>query len=168
MEVDKSELYRLITRTFPRSMYDDVHDVMQVSIVQTWLRRAMKEPPVNQQAYASAIAKRLMSKLVHHRNRFVYPDRETMRGWETLQEERGCLVHEQSTDESLDIQRVLKVLPEHYAYVLRRHYLEGISLRQIADELCVTAPAMRKRHQRALQLAREYVGNGARSPVEDP
>jgi len=88
-------------------------------------------------------------------------------GWETLQEEKGCLLTEQQTEQDLDIQQVLRGLPEKYAIILRRHYLEGASLRVIAEEMNIAAPAMRKRHQRALTLARAYVRHGA-IPAEDP
>lgn len=168
MEVDKSELYRMITRTFPRSMYDDVHDIIQATVVQSWEKQHVHEPPENQQAYATVVAKRMMLKLVLHRQRFVYPDRETTHSWETLQEEQGCLRSEQNVEQDIDVQCVLRVLPDHYAMILKRHYLEGTPLRQIADELDVSPPAMRKRHQRALTLAREYFRKGAISRAEDP
>jgi RNA polymerase sigma factor (sigma-70 family) len=167
MEIDKSELYRMITRTFARSQYDDVHDVIQATVVHSWERQHLCEAPDNQQAYATVIAKRMMLKLVQHRERFLYPDRDTALGWETLQEEQGCLLSEQNIDQDLDVQCVLRVLPDHYALILRRHYLDGAPLRVIADELQVSPPAMRKRHQRALSLARDYFRKGA-TPAEDP
>lgn len=167
MDIDKSELYRMITRTFPRTHYDDVHDVIQATVAIEWECLQTREAPVNRQAYATVVARRMMMKMVHHRQRFVYPDRESVHGWETLQEEKGCLLTEQQTEQDLDIQQVLRGLPEKYAIILRRHYLEGASLREIAEEMNIAAPAMRKRHQRALTLARAYVRHGA-IPAEDP
>lgn len=167
MDIDKSELYRMITRTFPRTHYDDVHDVIQATVAIEWECLQNREAPLNRQAYATVVARRMMMKMVHHRQRFVYPDRESAHGWETLQEEKGCLLTEQQSECELDVQQVLRGLPEHYATILRRHYLEGASLRAIADEMNVAPPAMRKRHQRALSLARAFVRQGA-TLAEDP
>lgn len=168
MEIDKSELYRMITRTFPRTMYDDVHDVIQATVVYSWEKQQLQEPPDNQQAYATVIARRMMSKLMQHRQRFVYPDRETTHSWESLQEEHVCLRSEQNVEQDIDVQLVLGVLPGHYATILKRHYLEGAPLCEIADELKVSPPALRKRHQRALTLAREFIGREAMPLAEDP
>ncbi len=167
MEIDKSELYRMITRTFPRSHFDDVHDVIQATMAYAWERSQLREQPLNAQAYATVIAKRMMLKLVMQRRRYLYPDRESSHGWETLQEEEECLVEEHTPDASVDVQQLLSVLPDHYAMILRRHYLEGAPLRVIADEVHVTHPTMRKRHQRALQLARRFFGIES-IPVADP
>lgn len=167
MEIDKSELYRMITRTFPRSHYDDVQDVIQATVSYAWESSQVREPPMNPQAYATVIAKRMMLKLVMQRRRYMYPDRESAHGWETLQEEEECLLDEHVPDVTVDVQQLLSILPDHYAMILRKHYLEGMPLRVIADELCVAHPTMRKRHQRALQLARRFFGIES-IPAEDP
>ena len=103
MEIDKSELYRMITRTFPRSHFDDVHDVIQATMAYAWERSQLREQPLNAQAYATVIAKRMMLKLVMQRRRYLYPDRESAHGWETLQEEEECLVEEHTPDASVDV-----------------------------------------------------------------
>jgi RNA polymerase sigma factor (sigma-70 family) len=167
MHIDYSELYRLLTRSFRKARYDDVRDVIQATIVHAWEHNVVKEPLVNEQAFANVVARRMMQKIVNYRQRFVYPDRESAHGWETLQIEEGCLLTEQHTDTELDVENVLKVLPDHYAWVLRRHYLEGTPLCEIAKELDVEAPTMRKRHERALSVARKFFQQGL-NHAEDP
>lgn len=167
MEINGSELYRALTRSFVNVTQDDVKEVIQATIVYAWEQAVVKEPPHNQQAYATVVAKRMLMKAIHHRKRFVYPDRELPHGWETLQEEEGCLLTEPLLDDEIDARELLRGLPDMYASILRMHYFEGVPLEEIARSVNVKGTTMRKRHQRALTLARARVGQGA-IPSEDP
>lgn len=167
MEINGSELYRVLTKSFVNITQDDVREVIQATMVYTWEKTVVKEPPYNQQAYATVVAKRMLMKTIHHRKRFVYPDREMPHGWETLQEEEGYLLCEPPLDEEIDAREVLRGLPEMYSSLLRMHYFEGMPLEEIARSYNIKGPTMRKRHQRALTLARIIAGQGA-ILAEDP
>lgn len=167
MEINGAELYRVLTRSFINVTQDDVKEVIQATIVYAWEQTTAKEPPLNQQAYATVVAKRMLMKAVHHRKRFIYPDREMPHGWETLQEEEGFLLTERPIDDEIDARELLRGLPDMYASILRMHYMEGLPLEEIARTVKVKGNTMRKRHQRALTLARAKAGQGA-IPFEDP
>jgi DNA-directed RNA polymerase specialized sigma24 family protein len=46
-------------------------------------------------------------------------------------------------------------MPENYAVVLRKHYMEGLPLEEIARQEGVSGECIRKRHERALRYARK-------------
>jgi RNA polymerase sigma factor (sigma-70 family) len=123
---------------------DDVHEAIQYAVVVAYEASMAREPLLNVQAYVTTVAHRALARTALERRKMM-----TM---ETPPEE-----HEGTSevhDDRVDAHAILGVLPPRYADVLRRHYLEGLPLEDIAREDGVSGPSVRKRHERAIKLAR--------------
>ncbi len=144
MQVDRNELYRLLTRRYVGTLADDVHEAIQYAVVVAYEASMAREPLQNVQAYVTTVAHRALARTATER-------RKVMSVKHLPEEQQGA---PEAHDDRVDANVILGVLPPRYAEVLRRHYLEGLPLEDIARDEGVSGPSIRKRHERALKLAR--------------
>ncbi|MEY3387211.1 MAG: Sigma-70, region 4 [Bacteroidota bacterium] len=155
MHIDRSELYRLLTRRFNYVDSDDVVDAVQTAIATTWEVAILREPPRNAQAYSTVVAYRAMCRTIEYRRRFYRPRNEMRFGTPDPDYVEGPLLISDDSETTYDAHAVLESLPANQAEILRLHYLEGKPLEELARHAGVTAECMRKRHERALKHARK-------------
>lgn len=155
MVVDRNELYRHLTRRYAGALPDDVHEAVQYAVVVAYETSVMREPPHNLQAYVTTVANRVMSKHAALAKRFVHPERDTFDGWSSFEDDDSPLVTKEDHETNVDAGRVIGAMPDTYAEVLRKHYMQGLSLEEIAKQEGVSSQCIRKRHERALKYARK-------------
>ena len=155
MYVDRNELYRVLTRKYHGMQRDDVHEAVQHAVVVAYEACIMREPPHNIQAYVTTVASRALARSKSYSRKFVHPERDTFDGWSLLEEDSSILRATEDHATTVDAGRVISAMPEHYATVLRKHYIEGLPFEEIARQIGVTAECVRKRHERALKHARK-------------
>lgn len=155
MDIDRSELYRYLTRRYSYVDVEEVRDAVQSAIAATWERSVLREPPQNLQAYSTVVAQRMLMRQIEYRRRHLNPSGILQNGWDDVGYLGHAPVTSRSAEANVDAQTVLKALPDHYASVLRRHYLDGHTLEELAHSEGVTPECMRKRHERAIKCARK-------------
>lgn len=155
MRINRSELYRMLTRRFKYVDTEDVVDAVQTAVATTWEVAILREPPRNPQAYSTVVAHRVMCRMIEHRRRFFRPYQDLRFGTPDADVMDPSLLTVDDADSTVDAHTVLESLPVIHADVLRRHYLEGRPLEEIARLEGVTAECMRKRHERAIKHARK-------------
>lgn len=159
MERSTGFLYRLLTRQYAGVDKEDVRDAIGTAQLVTYERAMMlREPVLNEEAFLTCVARRTLNVMVKRKKRHVFPQDGGDEGWAMF--EREYLVNEptEELDAIIESNHLLEVLPENYAEVLRLHYLEGITLDEASKRVGVSAECMRKRHERALRLARRMLG----------
>jgi len=155
VNVDRNELYRHLTRKYAGARHDDVHEAVQYAVVVAYEVSVLHEPPHNVQAYVTTVANRAMSRTVSNARRFVHPERDTFDGWASLENADSPLITVEQHETSVDAGRVIHAMPDSYADVLRKHYMEGLPMEEIAKQEGVSGECIRKRHERALKFARK-------------
>lgn len=155
MHINRSELYRLLTRRFVYVDSEDVVDAVQTAVATTWEVAILREPPRNPQAYSTVVAYRVMGRMIEHRRRFFRPYHDLRFGTQDNDGIDMALLTVEDNDVTVDAHAVLEALPANHADVLRRHYLEGKPLEELARTDGVTPECMRKRHERAIKCARK-------------
>lgn len=158
MHIDRSELYRYLTRRYSYVDAEEVNDAVQSAIVATWEVSVLREPPRNAQAYSTVVAHRTLLRYIEYRRRHIRPVRDEETGWEALESLGAATSPASATESIVDAHAVLETIPTHYADVLRRHYLEGHTLEELAKADGITPECMRKRHERAIKCARKMFG----------
>ncbi|MBL0321240.1 MAG: sigma-70 family RNA polymerase sigma factor [Ignavibacteria bacterium] len=153
--VDRSELYRHLTRRYAGALPDDVHEAVQYAVVVAYETSVMREPPYNLQAYVTTVANRVMSRHAANARRFVHPERDGTDGWSPFEDRDSPLVTTEDHETTVDAGRVIGAMPDTYAEVLRKHYMLGLPLEEIARQEGVSGECIRKRHERALRYARK-------------
>lgn len=157
MQIDRNELYRILSRRYVGTMADDIHEAIQYAVVVAYESSMAREPLQNVQAYVTTVAHRALA-------RFAEARRKVVRSEVAADEQMADL---ERHDDRVDALVILGALPPSYAEVLRRHYLEGQTLEEIARGQGVTGQSIRKRHERALKLARRIFTEGARQVSPD-
>ncbi|MCX6141048.1 MAG: sigma-70 family RNA polymerase sigma factor [Candidatus Kapabacteria bacterium] len=155
MNVDRNELYRHLTRKYTGMRHDDVHEAVQYAVVVAYETSVLREPPHNLQAYVTTVASRAMSRAITLSRRFVHPERDMYDGWASLEDADSPLITVEAHETNVDAERVITSMPNTYASLLRKHYMEGLPLEQIAKQEGVSPECVRKRHERALKHARK-------------
>lgn len=159
MEIDRSELYRYLTRRYSYVDVEEVRDAVQSAIAATWERSVLREPPQNVQAYSTVVAQRMLMRQIEYRRRHLNPTGILQNGWDDVGYLGYSSITSRDAEASVDAQTVLNALPDRYANILRRHYLDGHTLEELAHNEGVTPECMRKRHERAIKCARKMFAN---------
>ncbi|MDZ4744991.1 MAG: sigma factor-like helix-turn-helix DNA-binding protein [bacterium] len=171
MERSTAYLYRLLTRQFAGVDKDDVRDAIGTAQLVTAERVMMvREPVLNEEAFMTCVARRALNVMVKRKKRHDYPQAGD-ESWRLFERQHLSANSELELDASIESRRLLEVLPVSYSEVLRLHYLEGITLDEASKRVGVSAECMRKRHERALRMARRllgttYAGKRAASTVD--
>jgi DNA-directed RNA polymerase specialized sigma24 family protein len=97
----------------------------------------------------------MLMRQIEYRRRHLNPTGILQNGWDDVGHLGHAPVTSRGAEASVDAQTVLKALPDHYASILRRHYLDGLTLEELANTEGVTPECMRKRHERAIKYARK-------------
>jgi len=163
MEREPADVYRRYERQFPLCSPDDVDDAKSAATIATlYAVRAAREPVYDAPAFEYRVMSRYLMRISKWKRKHLYPDAsEDESGWTKVEE---ILASQQTTsttsamENHLETEGVLRKLPTHYAQVLNLHYLEGLTLEEAAQRIGVTGTCMRKRHERALKLARRILG----------
>lgn len=155
MDIDRTELYRYLTRRYSYVDVEEVQDAVQSAIAATWEVSVLREPPRNAQAYSTVVAHRMLIRQIEYRRRHMRPSYSLPNGWDDLIELAPPPISSRCVEAQVDAQTVLEALPCHYAEILRRHYLDGKTLDELARTDGVTPECMRKRHERAIKCARK-------------
>ena len=163
MHVNRSELYRYLTRRYSGATSDDVDEAIQHAVTVTYEMSVLREPPNNAQAYIATVATRALTRTIARSRTMVHPDRDEEYGWMPYERVASPLVVVPRHDEAVDTATVLARLSAQDAALLRRHYLEGIPFEEIAREWDLTPECVRKRHERALKRARALFTTPRRS-----
>jgi len=159
MERSTAYLYRLLTRQFAGVDKEDVRDAIGAAQLVTCERAMMaREPVLNEEAFMTCVARRALNVSVKRKKRLQYPQDAGDEGWAIFEREYLYNEPSETLDATVDSRRLLETLPHSYAEVLRLHYLEGITLDEASRRLGITAECMRKRHERALRMARRLLG----------
>lgn len=159
MDIDRSEIYRYLTRRYAYVDVEEVRDAVQSAVAATWERSVMREPPQNIQAYSTVVAHRMLLRQIEYRRRHLSPSGMMANGWDDIGYFGHSAASPRTAEANVDALTVLKALPDHYSSILRRHYLDGMTLEELAESDGVTPECMRKRHQRAIRYARKmFVG----------
>lgn len=159
MERSTAYLYRLLTRQFVGVDREDVRDAIGTAELVTCERAMMaREPIVNQEAFMTCVARRALNVAVKRRKRHQFPQEGGEEGWAMFEREYLYVEPAEAMDAGVESRRLLESMPASYAEVLRLHYLEGITLDEASKRLGVTPECMRKRHERALRMARRMLG----------
>ena len=166
MEVNRSELYRFLTRRYSAATPDDVDEAIQHAVTVTYEMSVMREAPNNAQAYVTTVAARALARTVTRTKSMVHPDRDDEYGWMPYERASSPLVVIPAHEDVVDASTVLAGLPEQDAALLRRHYLDGMPFEEIAREWDLKPECIRKRHERALKRARSLFVS--RRPAEEP
>lgn len=156
---DAQELYKSLSRQFPRARAEDVYDAIYDAYECVLIAHDRAEDQIrNIQAFATVVARRILTK-DHYRHRRIA--NETDLGSATMvvmESQEATLAYrrtERAEEARLDTERIMMELPNQYAELLRRHYLEGCTFEQLAKEYGCSAESLRKRHERALKWARK-------------
>lgn len=159
MERTTSYLYRLLTRQFVGVDKEDVRDAIGTAHLVTCERAMMaREPILNQEAFMTCVARRALNVAVKRKKRHQFPQDGGNEGWAMFEREHLYIEPAEQIDAVVESHRLFESLPVSYAEVLRLHYLEGITLDEASKRLGVTPECMRKRHERALRMARRLLG----------
>lgn len=163
MERGPADVYRRYERLFPHCSPDDVDDAMSVAAIAAYHSVHTAREPINDApAFQYRVMSRFLIRATKRRYRFVFPDQaESATGWDAIEDVRdeGRLLETTETlEDRLETEAILDHLPAHYAQVLNLHYLEGYTLEEAAHKVGVSGPCMRKRHERALKVARKIMG----------
>ncbi len=155
MHINRGDLYRLLTRRFKFADKEDAIDAVQSAVAATWEVAILREPPRNPQAYSTVVAYRVMGRMIEQRRRFRRPRMDLRMGVVDPDYLEGPLLTTDESETAYDAHAVLEALPLNHADVLRRHYLEGKPLEELARTDGVSPECMRKRHERAIKYARK-------------
>lgn len=159
MERSTTYLYRLLSRQFAGVDRDDVQDAISTAQLVRFERTlTLREPVLNEEAFMTCVARRALNVAVKRKNRHYFPQEAGEEGWAMFEREYMYFEPEAELDASLESKRLLESMPSNYAEVLRMHYLEGITLDEASKRVGVTPECMRKRHERALRMARRALG----------
>ncbi len=159
MERSTAFLYRLLTRQFVGVDREDVRDAIGAAQLVTCERAMMaREPVLNEEAFMTCVARRALNVAVKRKKRHQFPQEGGDEGWAIFEREYLYVEPAEEIDAVVESHRLFEKLPTRYAEVLRLHYLEGITLDEASKRLGVTAECMRKRHERALRMARRMFG----------
>ena len=159
MERSSGYLYRLLTRQFVGADKEDVRDAIGTAQLVACERTMMaREPVMNQDAFMTCVARRVLNSSVKRKRRHQFPQEGGDEGWAMFEREHLYIEPAEQMDAVVESQMLFESLPVSYAEVLRLHYLEGITLDEASKRLGVTPECMRKRHERALRMARRLLG----------
>lgn len=164
MEINTAELYYTIRKHYSSATYEEVLEGYSLARIAEWEMHEQGKEVRNPTAFCICVVKRFVSSEYRWRNKHVYPDRlgDGAEDWDEVEECRGALGMQSNVDAPIDAERVLQQSPPRYAEVLRRHYLEGETLDQIARDTGATPACMRKRHERALAWARKHLSEDSK------
>lgn len=163
MEREPADVYRRYERHFPLCSPDDVDDAQSAATIATlYAVRAAREPVHDAPAFEYRVMSRYLMRVSKRKRKHVYPDAsDDESGWAQVEESlarQHSISTENTMEDHLETEGVLRRLPSHYAQVLNLHYLEGLTLEEAARRIGVSGMCMRKRHERALKLARRVLG----------
>ncbi|MCU0329810.1 MAG: sigma-70 family RNA polymerase sigma factor [Candidatus Kapabacteria bacterium] len=156
---DAQELYKCLSRQFPRARAEEVYDAIYDAYECVLMAHERDEDLIrNVQAFATVVARRILTKDYYRQRRIA---NETDLGSATMvvmESQEAALAYQQTEraeEARLDTERIMSELPDHYAELLRRHYLDGCTFEQLAKEYGCSPESLRKRHERALKWARK-------------
>lgn len=157
MERQSSELYRTLSRRFPRAAHDDVEEAIREAAVVGYLADHNVQGTIrNHDAFATTVARRNLSRELRRQSKLVRPEAEEYISWEDV--DREATQHSDQEEQhasTIDARDIMGAMPSAYAQVMRMHYLDGLTLDESAQLVGVSAACMRKRHERALKWARK-------------
>jgi RNA polymerase sigma factor (sigma-70 family) len=158
MLINNQKLTDYLRSRFQLLCEQDITEI--VAYAESYIWEVQKDGRVVEKpdAYAMTIVQRLAIATIRRNQRHLYPDtdEEDAITWDDLCATCGMLTDSYNPEDDYDAEAVLHEAPEHYAQVLRMHYLEGLDLAQVAKETGLTPACVRKRHERALKWARKY------------
>ncbi len=161
METPNSEIYRSLIKRFNSMDKEDIRDAMSNSVLVVLERSPALDPIQNAEAFMIVVAHRELSRRHTKQKPFVFPDSNPYFSWDKVEMEAGECVDVLELENKSDVGRVLDSMPPPYAEVLRMHYLQGMTLESIAAELELKASCIRKRHERALNCAKQVFSNNS-------
>lgn len=150
------DVHRRVHGYYKEALDDDVDEGVGVAKLALWEAAVKGVHIENQRAFSICVAKRYVGSIMRYRAKHVYPDQEVGTSWQTMESWNQALAVHANTQAEIDATTVLRESPMHYADVLRKHYLEGETLEEIARESGTTSACIRKRHERALKWARKH------------
>jgi RNA polymerase sigma factor (sigma-70 family) len=157
--MNAQELYRCLSRQFPRARTEDVYDAIYGAYECVLMMSDHSDEQIrNVQAFATVVARRILTKDYYRRRRITNEadvGTATMVVMESLEAADRYRSQEGAEDARMDTERIMTELPEQYAELLRRHYLEGHTFESLAKEYGCSPESLRKRHERALKWARK-------------
>lgn len=152
----RGELHRRIHKYYKEALEDDVDEGIAAANLALWEATRKGVVIENQRAFSICVAKRYVAGIMQYRTKHLHPEQsegQPVQGTEVWQD----MVSVQSNEYArLDVATILAESPASYAEVLRKHYLEGETLEEIARETGNTSACIRKRHERALKWARKH------------
>jgi len=155
VEIMNAEIYRSLTRKFDKAGNDDIYDAMSTSALVILERSPLLEPIQNQDAFRVVVARRELIRRHKKLDPLLFPDGDAVNTWEKVAIATHSYVEAHTTENKSDVARVLESIPERYSEVLRMHYLEGMTMEEIAVKLNLKSHCIRKRHERALKVAKK-------------
>ncbi|MCO6466462.1 MAG: sigma-70 family RNA polymerase sigma factor [Bradyrhizobiaceae bacterium] len=156
MNAEFYDVYRNVRNKYRMATNEDVEDALAEARIALWLSKRRGQTIRCVRAFATCVAQRYVWSAMRRRTKYQYPDGDDCGAWSNLEATVSQLMVYPEHQNHLDAQTVLHESPAHYAEVLRRHYLEGETLEQIAQDIGATAACVRKRHERALNWARKH------------
>lgn len=158
METNNTHLYRMLSWRYAGSTIEDIEDaVAAANCALEESRFLAREPVRNPEAYRTCVAQRFLGRAMQRQRRMVFMDMHGDAGWENLSTNDVQPLRsddDRQAEHRFDTERILDTLPHQYAQVLALHYLQGLTLEESAHHAGVTPACMRKRHERALKMAR--------------
>lgn len=133
---------------FRHCLMSDVDDAVQETLLIVARRLASLRAVAAFSGWLFQIVRRECRRLERRLFRFDPYDEEKMESWLAT-----------SSDETvrLDLISALESLPEHYREVILLRDFHELTIREIATQLRLTAPATKSRLHRARQLMRDYL-----------
>lgn len=133
---------------FRHCLVSDVDDAVQETLLIVAHRLASLRAVAAFSGWLFQIVRRECRRLERRLFRFDPYDEEKMEAWLST-----C------PDETIrfDLIRALESLPEHYREVILLRDFREMTIREIATQLRITAPATKSRLHRARELVREYL-----------
>lgn len=147
----------------------DAEDLCQETFVAAWTDLARFDPQGDFWAWLLGIARRRLSKSVR-RSIVKRRTERSLEGAGSQLEAPGPLLAERlvGKEASERVAACLSALPPRARTLLRRKYVDGKSVKEIALELDLTSEAVDSALQRARETLRDLLGRGEREDEHEP
>lgn len=158
MYLNNASLYRFLTKTFVMARAEDVKDAISVSTMAMLERNTPDNPILNVEAFRTTVAIRALHREYGRKRKFDYPDSHEYLCWDDYHATSEALIVNETASATIDANDIVEQAPNQYAEVMRLCYLEGLTLKEAAEQVGISHVAMRKRHERAIKWARKKFG----------
>jgi len=151
----------VLGRSFPEQPRPDVEDAAQEAALE-FLESAplhIRESGAASARWMQTVARRRMIDVMRHEQHFIRIPYDTAPGgddedpWEDFSPTESSCV-----EDRLTVEQLLSTLPPNSEELVRQHYLEGYSIKEIAQKQQCSLDAAKKRHIRAIDRLRKAAG----------